>query len=321
MPIVENSYTPQFLFKNYHFSTIYASMLRKVEGIEQERERLDLKDGDFLDLDWSYSKTPGSKKVLITLHGLEGNAQRPYILGMARKFIDNGWDVASMNLRSCSGELNNLYRSYNAGATEDLDEVISFILKKNKYKEIALVGFSLGGNLMLKYLGEGRRIPAEVKAAVAISTPCDLHQSLKKLEEPKNWLYSQRFVKKLKKQLYQRTKKFPDKLKEEQIAACKSLYDIDELYTGKAHGFKSALDYYEKNSSLQFLPDIKIPILIINAKNDEFLSKNSSPVEIARKSENIFLETPAYGGHVGFLQKNEETYSEERAFEFIQKNI
>ena len=185
-------------------------MFRKVKGVNQQRERLELEDGDFLDLDWSHSPNNNSNKVLIVLHGLEGNAQRPYITGLAKLFNKNGWDVAALNFRGCSGEMNRLYRSYNAGASEDLKEVISAILSKNKYTQIALNGFSLGGNVVLKYLGEGNDIPKEIVAAVAISTPIDLAGSCEKLAESKNSLYSKRFVKKLKEQLYLRERKFPD---------------------------------------------------------------------------------------------------------------
>lgn len=319
MPIVKSKYNPPVLFKNYHISTVYASVFRKLPLIEQHRERLELNDGDFLDLDWSYSGEKRSKKVLIILHGLEGSAKRPYVTGLARHFIRNGWDVAAMNFRSCSGELNRLYRSYNAGASDDLEEVIKHILYKQSYEILSLNGFSLGGNLMLKYLGEEREHPKELKAAVAISTPCDLYLSLKKLEEPQNRFYSRRFVKKLKNQLLLRQEKFPDQIKKKDIIACKSLYEIDDLYTGKAHGFLHAHDYYEKSSSLQFLPDIKVPTLLINARNDHFLSVNSSPIEIAEEHPYLHLEMPQYGGHVGFLQNKKQTYTEERALGFIEK--
>lgn len=320
MPVIESKYKPPFLFRNYHLSTVYASMIRKVSGVEQIRERLELPDGDFLDLDWSYS-TGASKKLLIILHGLEGNSQRPYVLGMADKFNKAGWDAVAINFRGCSGEINRLYRSYNAGASEDLREVIASITAKNKYETISITGFSLGGNLMLKYLGEGNILPEELKAAVAISTPCDLYLSLKKLEEPQNWIYSRRFVKKLKKQLLLRGSLFPDQLDPEEVNACKDLYSIDDLYTGKAHGFKNAKDYYQKSSSLNFIPNIGIPTLLINAKNDGFLSRNSSPDEIAESHPFFYLERPDYGGHVAFLQKKKTTYTEDRALEFILKNI
>jgi len=317
MPVIKSKYKAPFLFRNYHISTIYASMLRKVPPVAQKRERLDLSDGDFIDLDFSFSSETPPLGIIIILHGLEGNAKRPYVLGMAKKFIAEGWDVAAVNFRGCSGEINRLFRSYNAGASEDLREVISYILNKKKYGKIGLVGFSLGGNLMLKYLGEGNELPQEIIAAVAISTPCDLHRSLKKLEEPQNLIYSRRFVKKLKNQLLLRQAHFPGNLDKKEISACRSLYSIDELYTGKAHGFESALDYYEQSSALNFIPNIKTPTLLINARNDGFLSENSSPVELAKDNSCFFLEMPEYGGHVGFIQEGITTYTEDRAFEFM----
>lgn len=319
MPIIKSTYQPPVIFRNYHISTIYASVLRKVPAPEQTRERLELADGDFLDLDWSYSTSGNSNKVLVVLHGLEGNAQRPYILGLALHFNKNGWDVAAVNLRGCSGEINRLYRSYNAGASEDLKQVISHITLKDQYENIALNGFSLGGNLMLKYLGEGNEIPKELKAAVAVSTPCDLYQSLKKLDDFRNRIYSGRFVKKLKKQLYLRERHFPDNLLKHEISSCDSLLAIDELYTSKAHEFEGAMDYYEKSSSLRFLPGIKVPTLIINAKNDGFLSENSSPKDIAETNPFLYLEMPEYGGHVGFVQLKKPYYHEERALDFVNE--
>lgn len=296
-------------------------MFRRVSPVAQTRERLELEDGDFLDLDWSDSFFGTSKKVLVILHGLEGNAQRPYILGLARYFNQNGWDVAALNFRGCSGEINRLYKSYNAGASADLQLVLSHIISKNRYNNLALTGFSLGGNLMLKYLGEGNLLPTQLKAAVAISAPCDLHGSLKKLEEPKNRIYSGRFVKKLKQQLYLREKHFPENLQKQQISACKNLFSIDDLYTSRAHGFENALDYYQKSSALSFIPNITTPTLLINAKNDNFLSASSSPTDSAEKNPNFYLEISDHGGHVGFLQNKKQTYTEERALEFIESFI
>ncbi|WP_311196122.1 alpha/beta fold hydrolase [Antarcticibacterium sp. 1MA-6-2] len=213
-----------------------------------------------------------------------------------------------------------MIKSYNAGATEDLEEVISYILKEN-FQQLALTGFSLGGNLMLKYLGERTEFPPELKAAVAVSTPCNLHKSLLELDKPQNWIYSKRFVAKLKQQLYLRESRYPANISKSDIDSCNNLFSIDDLYTGKAHGFKDALDYYEKNSALQFIPHIKIPTLLINAKNDGFLSKDSSPVELARVNPWFHLEMPDHGGHVAFLQNKNETYAEERALEFIEKQL
>ncbi|MGA9325758.1 MAG: alpha/beta fold hydrolase [Salegentibacter sp.] len=320
MPLLKSTYNAPRLFRNAHLSTIYAATLRKVNFATQERERLELPDSDFLDLDWSFSERKSSR-LLILMHGLAGSAQRPYMLGMSKIFTENGWDTAAMNFRSCSGELNRLFRSYNGGATEDLEAVVKHVLEKKKYKEIAIAGFSLGGNLLMKYLGENRELPAEIKAAVAVSTPCDLGASLEELNKSRNFIYSKRFEKNLKDELYQRQLAFPDQIEKQEIANCNSLLAIDELYTSKAHGYKSAQDYYEKCSCLQFLPNIRIPSLIINAENDSFLSANSYPVEIAEKSQHLHLEIPTHGGHVGFIRRNKSYYHEQRTLEFVKSRI
>ncbi|MDR9455887.1 MAG: alpha/beta fold hydrolase [Salegentibacter sp.] len=318
MPLIKSTYTAPRIFRNPHFSTIYSSTLRKVAFSTSQRDRVELEDGDFLDLDRSFSSEGNHKRLVILLHGLAGNAQRPYMNAMARIFAEAGWDTAAMNFRGCSVEMNRLYRSYNAGATEDLKAVINHILAENRYSEIALVGFSLGGNLMLKYLGETSEIPSEIKSAVAISTPCDLGASLEELSQTRNIIYSKRFVRNLKKELFRRHLAFPEKISKEEIAGCKSLRDIDELYTSRAHGYKNAADYYKKCSSLHFLPNIQIPTLLINAENDSFLSATSYPVEIAKNSKDLHLEIPAHGGHVGFIQNKKTYYHEERALEFVQ---
>ncbi|HEY9186119.1 MAG TPA: alpha/beta fold hydrolase [Salegentibacter sp.] len=318
MPLIKSTYSAPPIFRNAHFSTIYASSLRKVAFSSSQRDRIKLEDGDFLDLDRNFSSERASEKLVILLHGLAGNSRRPYMKAMARIFAEAGWDTAAMNFRGCSEEMNRLYRSYNAGATEDLEAVIKHILAEKRYTEITLVGFSLGGNLMLKYLGENSDIPSEIKSAVAVSTPCDLGASLEELSQTRNIIYSKRFVRKLKKELFRRHLAFPEKITKEEIAGCKSLRDIDELYTSRAHGYKNAADYYQKCSSLQFLPNIQIPTLLINAANDSFLSETCYPVEVAKNSENFYLEIPPYGGHVGFIQNNKTYYHEERALEFIQ---
>ncbi len=320
MPLLASHYKPPTIFRNPDLATIYAASLRKVSFPSEKRERLDLPDGDFLDIDHNFASVK-TEKLVILMHGLAGNAQRPYMRGMAKIFTENNWDCLAMNFRSCSGEINRLYRSYNAGATEDLKAVLDKVLIEKSYKSIALVGFSLGGNLLLKYLGENKKLPVEIKAAAAVSTPCDLGTSLKEINKTRNFLYSKRFIKKLKKALYLRQEVFPQELHKKDIKSCNSLLAIDELYTSKAHGYKSASEYYEKCSCLQFLPNIEVPTLLLNAKNDSFLSPNSFPENEAENSKKLFLEIPKYGGHVGFIQKNKPYYHEERVFNFIIENL
>ncbi|WP_421806043.1 YheT family hydrolase [Flagellimonas sp.] len=316
MPQLNSDYTPPLLFKNGHFATIYSGIIRSVNGVVQKRERITLSDGDFLDLDWSDSVTQ-TQKLVILLHGLEGDAQRPYITGSAKILNQNGYDTCAVNYRGCSGEPNVKYRSYHSGATEDLIEVLNHILNTKNYSEIYLKGFSLGGNLLLKYLGEGNDVPKEIKGAVAVSVPCNLHDSCKQLLSIKNIMYAIKFKGNLLDKLRQKQHMFPNKISDNDIKSIKTLKDFDDIYTSQAHGFEDALDYYKKSSSLQFLPHIQVPSLIINAKDDSFLGPECYPIKETDRNTKLFLEMPSYGGHVGFWGKNNITYTEKRALAFF----
>jgi predicted alpha/beta-fold hydrolase len=314
MPVLNATYKPSFLFKKGFISTVYSGLARRVV-LEQERERITLQDGDFLDLDWSFSQKK-SKKLIILLHGLEGHGQRPYITGAAKLFNTNGVDAVCVNFRGCSGEDNLKYYSYHSGATGDLEAVIQHAITNKGYTDIYLKGISLGANIILKYLGERDALPEAIKAAVAVSVPCNLAGAAKALHTLKNKLYHDRFLKHLVKRLYKKQERFPEHISKATIASIKTLNDFDEVYTAKAHGFKNAQDYYAKCSSLQFLQYIKIPTLIINALNDSFLSPECYPVKMAKTNPNLHLEMPNFGGHSGFVSKNNIYYNEKRALEF-----
>ncbi|TYA78451.1 YheT family hydrolase [Seonamhaeicola marinus] len=320
MPILESYYKPSFVFRNGFVSTVYSGLVRRVNGVKQKRERITLSDGDFIDLDWSSAKEK-TDKLIILLHGLEGDGQRPYMLGAAKLFNENKVDAVCVNFRGCSGEDNTLFRSYHSGATEDLEDVIAHVISKNLYTEIYLKGISLGANMILKYLGERDNVPNELKAAVTVSAPCYLSGSSLELHKLKNKPYAIRFLKHLKGRLNLKLETFPKELALEDFNAIKTLKDFDDIYTSRAHGFKDAEDYYAKSSSLQFIPNIKVPTLIINALNDSFLSPECFPVKEAKLNPNVYLEMPDYGGHVGFIDKNNIYYNEHRALEFISKGI
>ena len=289
----------------------------------QVRERLELTDGDFVDIDWSYCTTKGveSQKVAILLHGLEGDAQRVYMQGQAKVLIQGGWDVAGMNHRGCSGEENRLYLSYNSGRTQDLSELIDHILTLKQYTKIALVGFSLGGNLLLKYLGEPREISHKIVAGIAISAPIDLQSSLDSLMRKRNKPYTLVFLKDLRNKYKRKMKLFPGVMSKEKLRKVKTLLDFDNTYTAPAHGFESAAQYYQKSSAKAFLPNIKKPVLILNAANDSFLAPECYPFELAKQHENIYLEVPSTGGHVGFHVTNTEYYSEQRVLDFLKSIV
>lgn len=318
MPLVTSNYNPPHFFKNGHLSTMYAGLFREITALVQTRERIHLSDGDFIDLDWSFANQ-ASNKVTILLHGLEGNAQRAYIQGSAKALNENDHDVCAVNFRGCSGEPNTTYRSYHSGATEDLKSVLDYILNNKDYSEIYLKGFSLGGNLLLKYLGEGNAVPPELKGAVAVSVPCRLDDSLYQLLSFKNIAYAARFKKNLIEKLRVKQQLFPEQITDNDIKKIKTLKDFDDVYTSIAHGFKDAMDYYTQCSARQFLSGISVPSLIINAKNDSFLGKDCFPIEEADQSKHIYLEIPKYGGHVGFYGPENYTYTERRAVAFFDE--
>ncbi|KJD33092.1 alpha/beta hydrolase [Tamlana nanhaiensis] len=315
MPLIQHTYKPPFYFKNGFVATVYSGLVRSVNLI-QERERLVLSDNDFLDLDWSFSSQK-TNKLIILLHGLEGHAKRPYITGTAKLFNEHGFDALAVNFRGCSGEPNLNYYTYHSGFTPDLKEVVQYAIRLNKYSEIYIKGISLGANILLKYLGEETVLPKELKKAVAVSVPCHLHGSCQELSKIKNKPYHDMFLKDLLKALKAKQERYPNYISMDTLNSIKTLFDFDTVYTAKAHGYKDAVDYYTQNSSLQFLPNINIPTLIINALNDSFLSPECFPVKEAKGNKNLFLEMPEYGGHVGFIDKNNVYYNEKRALEFI----
>lgn len=305
-------YTPPGILFNRHLETIYPSLLRSVKLQPGERERITTPDDDFLDLDWYRQE---AKRCVIISHGLEGNSTRSYILGMAKAFFQSGYDVLTWNYRGCGEEMNRQLRFYHSGATDDLRTVVSHV--QLRYKEIYLIGFSLGGNITLKYLGEGS-VPEEIKKAVAISVPLNLHTSCLVISQPSNWIYTQRFLRSLTKKVKAKPK-LKDVLDLAKLGTIRNLMEFDDHFTGPLHGFRDAIDYYTQCSSIHFLAGISTPTLIVNAQNDPFLSPDCYPINIEKQNPNIIFESPANGGHVGFslFNKNGLYWSEMRALSFI----
>lgn len=316
MPYHENtSYRPPAFLFNRHLETIYPALFRKVDAPVLERERLPLPDGDFLDLDWSKS---GNNKLVIINHGLEGNSTRPYMLGMMKQFQKYGWDTLGWNFRGCSGEMNLLPRFYHSGETEDMHSVVEHASKN--YEHIALVGFSLGGNIILKYLGEDPDgVNRKIKAVAVFSVPVHLESSCLKIMSPVNFVYQKRFLDNLKNKVLLKSRKHPEIFDLEKIMKAKSIMEFDDLVTAPLHGYKNAHEYYRINSSLQFLNEIRIPTLLVSAKNDPMLSTKCYPKQVARLQADLHFEKWNYGGHVGFYQKSAFYQSEERAIAFMDE--
>jgi predicted alpha/beta-fold hydrolase len=327
MPLISSPYRAQGLFTNAHFSTIYSAKVRRIRGLLQERESITLPDGDYLDIDWTFALSSSNSKraepvnkVALLFHGLEGNAQRSYMRAMSKLLHQNGYDVAAVNFRGCSGKQNLLYRSYHSGETEDMRFLINKINDTNRYQNIVLYGVSLGGNAVLKYLGEKRDIPETLKSAATIAVPADLKASLEQLTQRQNWVYRTSFLFDLRRKYRKKMPNFPEQLSWDRYHKIRSLKTFDDFYTAPAHGFEDALDYYAKASSFSYLEHIEIPTLILNAKNDSFLHGDCYPYAFAKASSSLFLETPEHGGHVGFYQKGDFYYNELRSLEFFKEN-
>ncbi len=319
MPLIKSStYKPGLFFRNNQVATTCPTLFRRVDGVPLVRHRITTPDGDFIDLDCWWQQ---GKSTVVLCHGLEGNAHRQYMLGMARAFGNQGWNVVGYNYRGCSGEPNLKPYSYHSGATDDLRSVLDFADKPGQPVR-ALVGFSLGGNLVLKYLGENApSVLPSIAAAVAFSVPVDLAETTRILQHPRNWAYNRRFLKKLVEKIRMKAADFPEEIDLTKLGSVKTLKDFDNVYTAPLSGFRDADDYYRQCSCGQFLSSIKVPTLLVSALDDPFLGESCYPRQIAAASDFLFLETPAHGGHVGFHSPGKQYWSEKRAVDFINDQL
>ncbi|MEX1117912.1 MAG: alpha/beta fold hydrolase [Terrimicrobiaceae bacterium] len=320
MPIVDPSpYRPPRGLWGGHLQTIYPALFRKVGQVTSCRERLEIPDGDFLDLDWKISG--GSSRLAVISHGLEGDAGNTCVQGMAAALHGRGWDILAWNFRGCSREPNRLLRSYHSGETGDLQVVISHALATGRYERVDLIGFSLGGNMTLKYLGDGGRdVDRRIVSAVAFSVPCDLASSSRQLEKFANRIYMRRFLVGLRKKIREKMRQFPGELLDHGLDRMRTFQEFDGAYTAPLHGFLSAEDYWQRASCRPVLSGITIPALMVNARNDPFLAPACFPFKEAERSPFFYFEAPADGGHVGFVSFNKQNryWSETRALEFLE---
>lgn len=318
MPLIlESSYRAPLWLPGGHAQTIFPALFRRVKRCTRRAERLELADGDFIDLEWAGQ---GSTRLAILSHGLEADLKTGYIQGMAAALVRRGWDVLAWNFRGCGGEPNRLLRMYHSGATEDLHAVVLHALENHPADSIDLIGFSLGGNLTLKYLGERpSELPREIRRAVAFSVPCDLACSSRQLATASNRIYMERFLVAMRSKIHAKKLMFPDQLDLTGLERIRTFQEFDDRYTAPIHGFRDAEDYWKRNSSRQFLPAIQIPTLLVNAENDPFLGPGCYPHQEASASGCFHFEAPPTGGHVGFTAfgNGGEYWSETRALEFL----
>lgn len=319
MPFIPSDYPgpPRYQY-NGHLQTIVPSLTRKVQGVIYQRERLVLSDGDFVDIDWL--RQPHHRKLVVLTHGLEGDSDRQYMKGTARLFHLNDFDVLAWNCRSCSGEMNRAFRLYNHGEIGDIGEVIDHALQQKPYDELILVGYSMGGNITLKYAGvNGAKLPSIVKRAIAISAPVNLETSAGLLDWPSNRFYRNRFMKKLARKMTLKATQYPERIDLCKLKQVRRWKDFDDYFSAPVNGYRDADDFYQQASAIHFMSGLTIPTLLLNAQNDPLLSPECFPHELAGQMPTLFLEIPSQGGHVGFMLPGDEyTYAERRALAFAQ---
>lgn len=315
--ITQSSYQPpdNMLYRNAHLSTIISGALKKYPVPPYKRERLELHDGDFLLLDWW--KQNKANKLIIISHGLEGHSRRTYANSCANYFHKYGYSILAWNQRSCGGEINRLPKLYHMGLIEDLNEVIKYAIQKG-FKEIYLIGYSMGGILSLNYLGR-TQTPDCIKACVTFSTPLNLLSNAKVFRKPSNFIYLKNFIIDFKRKLKYKHSQFPEIFDEKKLQAIKSFDELDDFFTAPMFGFKNKEEYYKKTSPIYILKNITIPTLVVNAENDPFLTPESFLDNYEIPNPNLYFEKPKYGGHVGFsLKDTSYSWTEIRAKQFIE---
>ncbi|HIP95230.1 MAG TPA: hydrolase [Leucothrix sp.] len=295
MPIIKSSFKPAWWLANPHLQTLWSSFFRSLPEIDLHNIRLELDDGDFLDLVVTDIQ---DKPLVIILHGLEGSLESHYIKPLIKTLDDAGYGVCFVHFRGCSEELNRLPRSYHSGDTADLQTIVQYM--KNNYKQgvFAVIGFSLGGNIVLKWLGE-QGAKAITQTAIAISVPFTLSHAGERLEKSFSRVYQKHLLTRCQKKYKQKSSllKMPIEADAQQL---NTFYTFDDQITAPLHGFKNADDYYQQCSSRQFLKDIKKPTLILHAKDDPFMWEYTVPND-DELSSSIKLELSDTGGHVGFI--------------------
>ncbi len=318
MQLFTKAYQPTLCFKNGHFNTIFTNLWRSWKlPVSYQRQRFSTPDKDFLDLDCS---SIHSDKAMVLVHGLEGHAYSPYMKGMVKAANEAGWDALSLNLRGCSGANNAQPVTYHSGKTEDLNTAVEYTLSQDLYKKIAIVGFSLGGNLVLKYAGEqGSGLDERIMSIAAISNPFDLQAVAMNMDKVSNRLYKNRFLKTLKLKASQKLDQYPDLLiNKDEVIKARSFYAFDNVFTAPLNGFRDAEDYWKKSSCRHFLRNIHKPALLINAIDDPFIPPYNIPFKKIKNNKNLVALSPKYGGHLGFgkWRLNESLWHEKQVLSF-----
>ncbi|MCF6281818.1 MAG: hydrolase [Candidatus Polarisedimenticolaceae bacterium] len=325
-----STFKPAWWLNNCHLQTLYPALLRKSPPLTLlKRERLTTPDSDFIDIDWC---SDGEGPLVILLHGLTGSSQSCYILGLQHRLLKEGVSSVVLNFRGCSGEPNRLARGYHSGETGDIDFLYRTLRLREPERPMAAIGFSLGGNVLLKWLGEqGDNISLD--AAISVSAPLVLADCATKLDQGFSKLYRRNLIHDLVNYIEEkghhlaRVGQHQEARKIQQLgdlSAIKSFWQYDDQVVAKLHGFKDAKHYYRLSSSRQYLHKIVIPTLILHAIDDPFMTESILP-RPDELSATLLVEVTSGGGHVGFISGNNpfkpHYWLEPRISEFLQGTL
>ncbi len=320
-----NGYRPAWWLPGPHLQTMWGKLACRAPVVPTRIERWDTPDGDFIDL--HRLDAPSGHPRLVLLHGLEGSPRSHYSAGLFAQARARHWAMDALVFRSCGDEPNRLLRSYHSGETEDVDFVIRRLLAEDPERATVLAGVSLGGNVLLKWLGErGNEIASMITAAVAISVPFDLARSARFIDRGFARVYQAHFLRSLRRKARHKITTFPGIVSPHVLRTARTIWAFDDVVTAPIHGFQSAADYYARSSSLGFLQRIGVPTLLVSAADDPFLPASvlEDVARIADANPHLHTEFSERGGHVGFIAGppwRPDYYAERRAVEFLAERL
>jgi len=292
------AFRPAWWLRGPHAQTIWGSLCRPAPRPQFHRQRLELPDGDFLDLDWGPGVAP-ERPLVVMLHGLEGSARSSYVRGLTAALQRAGMQALLMHFRGCGGRPNRLPRTYHSGETGDLACVVGWLRRHWPRRPLGVVGFSLGGNLLLKWLGESGA-SAAADAAAAVCVPLRLEVCATRMEQGLSRLYLWRLARELRRKIATKFRHRPGPLDLAAAAATRGFWDFDDVVTARLHGFRDAAEYYRRASARAWLVGIRRPTLVLQALDDPFMTPEVLP-SVKELGPAVTLEVQRGGGHVGFV--------------------
>lgn len=321
-------YSPAWWLPGAHAQTLWGKLFRREPLQPTVIERWDTPDGDFLEIHRLGTSSSSPTARLVVLHGLEGTIRSHYAQGLLSEACSRGWAADMLIFRSCGNELNRTRRFYHSGETTDLAFVVGRLLNEFPEQSLVLAGFSLGGNVLLKYLGErGTELPPQVRAAAAVSVPFDLGRSSRYIDRGFSRIYQRHFLRSLRRKAIGKLERFPDLVPLERLASIRTMYDFDNIMTAPLHGFRDADDYYSRSSSLGWIGRISIPTLLLSAVDDPFLPPAvlDEVRSEAKRNPTLELDFPRHGGHAGFISGRNpfrpRYYAERRVCDFLANHL